>query len=100
MLDHLDDLDADFLAVWGIDLRDPDCGITAERFFALAFRTFAYRGVMREELLAEQRNNEDRGPPPTTSGPTPSRQAPAGEGDGAKWVSPEEMKAMFPDLCG
>lgn len=96
VLDHLDDLDADFLAVYRIDLHD--CDITAPRFLSLAFRCFAYRGVMREELLAEQHSNEGHGPSPT-SGP-PSRQAPANDDDGAEWVSPDEMKAMFPDLCG
>lgn len=94
VLDHLDDLDADFLAVYRIDLHD--CDITAPRFLSLAFRCFAYRGVMREQLLAEQRANEGHGPPPSAAPAPAARQDDAG----AKWVSPDQMKAMFPDLCG
>lgn len=92
MLDHLDDLDADFLAIWRIDLRDPATVMSAEAFFARAFRTFAYRGAMREELLAEQRNNEDNGgPAPRPSPPT----ATPSDGGGTRWVSPEQMLAIY-----
>lgn len=95
MLDHLDDLDADFLAVYRIDLRDPATDISAERFLALAFRLFAYRGSMREELLIEQDNNKTTGPPVPAS--PPSRGAPDRD-DGATWVRPDEMQNLFPDL--
>lgn len=43
-LDYLDDLDADFLRFYGIDLEQDD--ISSVRFFALAYRTPAYGGVM------------------------------------------------------
>jgi hypothetical protein len=70
-------------------------------FFARVFRLFAYRGAMREELLIETRNNEENGPPPQPdTAPTPTPSAPQQRAAGGeKWVSPAEMKALFPDLC-
>jgi hypothetical protein len=41
VLDHLDDLDADFLAIYGIDLEQDDA-ISARRYFALAHRLPAW----------------------------------------------------------
>jgi hypothetical protein len=42
--EHLDDLEADFLAIYGIeDMYD----LTGPKFLALAYRVSAYQGVMR-----------------------------------------------------
>lgn len=51
-LEQLNDLDADFLALYGIDLEVED--ISGPRFFRLAARTYAYDGVMRRRLEAKQ----------------------------------------------
>lgn len=44
VLGHEADLDADFLALYGIDLEEQD--LSGPRFFQLAFRITAYGGVM------------------------------------------------------
>lgn len=54
-LNYLDDLDADFLRFYGIDLESED--MSSVRFFALAERTFAYGGVMTKR--AEQKAEEE-----------------------------------------
>lgn len=106
MLDHLADVDADFMAFYRIDLRDPDTDLSAETFTSRAFRLFNYRGAMRDALTAEQMEEEKRGgrAPAASSAPTPARQpaapAPAQQADreGTRWVSPDEMRVLFPDL--
>jgi hypothetical protein len=51
VLDHLEDLDADFLALYRID----DFGeMFAPRFFSLALRTVAFSGVMAARVAAEK----------------------------------------------
>lgn len=71
MLDHLDDLDADFRVLYGYegigDERFPD-GMTSGRFFALAERTAAYEGVMAARVAAEQDPGEMQSRPPSTGG--------------------------------
>lgn len=52
VLDHLDDLDADFRVFYRIDDIE---SLTGPRFLALALRVFAYQGVMAA-LAAEQDN--------------------------------------------
>lgn len=65
-------------------------------FFARAFRLFAYRGAMREELLIETRNNEETGPqqysPPSV---TASAAEPQQSDSATRWVSPEQMLAIY-----
>lgn len=66
-------------------------------FFVRAFRLFAYRGVMRQELEIEQANNAEREvyrPEPSAPPPPPAHSDPGG----TRWVSPHEMKALFPDM--
>lgn len=99
VLEYLDDIDADFLAVYRIDLRDPATRISGPTFFARASRLFSYRGAMRERLLVEQ--EENRNNPPARSNPgytPPAAAAPAASDDGVRWVNPDDMKALFPDL--
>jgi hypothetical protein len=48
VLEHLDDLDADFRALYRVDgVGDEDFGeLSGPRFLALAERTFCYEGTM------------------------------------------------------
>lgn len=88
VLDHLDDLDADFLAIYGIDLeRD---GISAHRYFALAQRLPAYQGVMAARV--EEQREETSSAPPTRTSSTPM---PA-QGDGTTELSLTQFRAKFP----
>jgi len=91
ILDHLDDLDADFLAIYGIDLEQVE--ISARRYFALAYRLTAYTGVMA--AIAE----EEREPRPTSSTPTRASTTapPARQGNGETTeVSLTQFRAQFP----
>lgn len=56
---HRDDLDADFLAIYGIDLEAEVVG--AKRFLALANRTPAYDGAMAAVVAAEQQKEQQPG---------------------------------------
>ena len=87
-------MDADFLVFYRIDLRDPATRISAEAFFARVFRLFHYRGALRDRLQAEQQDAEQQGPPPAA--PAPAQ--PQVDRSGTRWVSPDEMKNLFPDL--
>jgi hypothetical protein len=91
VLDHLDDLDADFLAIYGIDLDRSE--ISARRYFALAHRLTAYTGVMAARAEAER--EEPR--PGTTPTRTRSTSAPA-QDDGVKEVSLTAFRMQFPGL--
>lgn len=51
MLDHLDDLDADFRVFYRIDDMEV---LPGPRFLALALRVFAYQGVMAARVAAQQ----------------------------------------------
>lgn len=94
VLDHLDDLDADFLAVYGIDLEQADA-ISARRYFALAHRLTAYTGVMAARAEAER---EDR-PTPSTPTRTSSTAPPPRQGAGETTeVSLTQFRAQFPGL--
>lgn len=89
-VDHLDDLDADFLALYGIDLSTDD--ITGPRFFARARRTFAYQGVMRARWEQEQEKAQPRPVSPShTSHSAPDRP-------GVEVVDFDQFTNMFPDL--
>jgi hypothetical protein len=88
VLDHLDDLDADFLAVYGIDLERDE--ISARRYFALAYRLTAYTGVMAALQEAE---HERTTPTRTSSTPAPARD----DGSSAE-LSLTQFRAKFPGL--
>jgi hypothetical protein len=90
-------VDADFLTFYRIDLRDPDTCISAESFFARVFRLFHYRGAMRDRLQAEQEENEDGGSPSVGAAPSPVAPSQV-DADGTRWVSPDQMRNLFPDL--
>lgn len=95
VLNHLDDIDADFLAIYGIDLEQADA-ISARRYFALAHRLTAYQGVMAARVEEER---EDR---PTTSS-TPTRTSTTAEPtrrgtSETTEVSLTAFRAQFPGL--
>lgn len=92
ILDHLDDLDADFLAIYGIDLETSE--ISARRYFALAFRLTAYTGVMAARAEAE-RDDQPASTAPTRTSSTP---APTGEGGETREVSLTAFRMQFPGL--
>ncbi|GAA1281547.1 hypothetical protein [Saccharothrix xinjiangensis] len=99
--DHLDDLQADFLHIWGIDL-DVEAP-PGWRFFAMARRTFAYSGVMAARLAEEDRRTAPappaaRAPARPASGPAPSAHRAGPAGAEVREVSLEQMAAMFPGL--
>lgn len=58
VLDHLDDLDADFLAIYRVDDIE---SLSGPRFLALAARTAAYQGVMAARIAAQQQAGSEQG---------------------------------------
>jgi hypothetical protein len=54
-------LDADFLAIYGIDLEEDD--ITGPRYFALAHRLPAYAGVLAARAEAEREDSPSASTP-------------------------------------
>jgi hypothetical protein len=82
-------LDADFLAIYRIDLEEDD--ITGPRFFALAHRLPAYSGVMAARIEAQRDQGGSRAPASTAAAP------PASSG-GTKEVSLTAFRVMFPGI--
>jgi hypothetical protein len=94
VLGHLDDIDADFLAIYGIDLEQVE--MPARRYFALAYRLTAYQGVMAARAEEERDDEPERSTTPTRTSSTapPTRQ---GAGETAE-VSLTQFRAQFPGL--
>lgn len=95
VLDHLDDLDADFLAIYHLDLDHDD--IPARRYFVLAQRLTAYTGVMAARAEAE-REDQQRPAPGSTSTRTSSTSAPASADGEVREVSLTAFRMKFPGL--
>jgi hypothetical protein len=92
VLDHQDDIDADFLAIYGIDLEQAD--VSAPRYFALVHRLTAYQGVMAARV-EEERDEQDQNSTTTrTSSTQPARQ---GGGENRE-VSLTAFRVMFPGI--
>jgi len=97
VLDHLEDLDADFLALYGIE--NP-WEMPAARFFNLAMRSFYYQGTMQFRILREQEDQQQQGKPQQrpsrepTYGPSPSKK----QGEEVKVVPLTGLLAMMPGL--
>lgn len=53
VLEYLDDIDADFLRFYGIDLSQDD-PVASARFFKLAYRLPAYQGVISARIDQER----------------------------------------------
>ncbi len=80
-------MDADFLAIYGIDLEHDE--IDARRYFALAYRLTAYTGVMAARAENER---ESTTPTRTSSTPAPERD------DHSTELSLTQFRAKFPGL--
>lgn len=94
VLDHQDDIDADFLAIYGLDLEHVE--ISARRYFALAHRLTAYTGVLAARAEEER---DQRQPTSTTPTRTSTADAPAGRGSSeTSEVSLTQFRAKFPGL--
>lgn len=92
VLDHADDLDADFLAIYGIDLDTYD--MDGPRYLALAHRLPAYQGVMAARV------DEEREDTPASSSPAQAAQAyqPPQAGGDRREVSLTAFRVQFPGL--
>lgn len=90
VLDHLEDLDADFLAIYGIDLEQAD--VSSRRYFHLAHRLTAYQGVMAARV------DEERERPTSTTTRTSSTQPAQQDRGGSKEVSLTAFRVMFPGI--
>ena len=90
VLDHLDDIDADFLAIYGIDLEQVD--VPARRYFALVYRLTAYQGVMTARV--DEARDEQQAP--SSSTPTRTSSTPAPEREQATEVSLTQFRALVP----
>jgi hypothetical protein len=87
-------LDADFLALYGIDLRTATTDeLDGPRFFALARRTFAYEGVM--QIRARQEEEDPPARPPARQASPQQVAPPAG---GSNVVPLDAFRASFPGL--
>jgi len=85
LLDHQDDLDADFLAVYGIDLEQRDIG--SRRYVQLAQRLAAFPGVIAARIAAEQQD-----------GPAPRPAAAAAQTGGREEVDLMAFRLQFPGV--
>lgn len=93
VLDHEDDIDADFLAIYGIDLHEQE--VPAPRYFALAYRLTAYQGVMAARAEEERERRE----PPRSTTPTRTSSTPVPQGRGGgetTQVSLTQFRALYP----
>jgi hypothetical protein len=84
------DLDADFLAIYGIDLEQAD--VSAPRYFALAHRLTAYQGVMTARVDQEQDQSSS-----TTTRTSSTQPAQQGGGENRE-VSLTAFRVMFPGI--
>lgn len=104
LLDHLDDLDADFRVFYGIaGIGEEIFGdLSGPRFFALAFRTIHFRGVMRDRIMSEQIKEEENNPQRSSGGPV--SHARSSSSTSSMWsgevkeVPLSQMKALHPGI--
>lgn len=92
VLDHQDDIDADFLAIYGIDLEQAD--VSAPRYFALIHRLTAYQGVMAARVEEEREEQDQSSTTTRTSSIQPAQQG----GGETKEVSLTAFRVMFPGI--
>ncbi|MER7814549.1 hypothetical protein [Streptomyces sp. NPDC096153] len=82
-------MDADFLAIYGIDLEEDD--ITARRYFSLAHRLPAFQGVLAARVEAEREASE-----PSTSDASSSRSSTTSSAPAQQYQSVEALAARHP----
>jgi hypothetical protein len=58
VLDHLADLEADFMVFYRVDEIEQ---LTGPRFLSLALRVFAYQGVMAARMMSQQETSTETG---------------------------------------
>jgi hypothetical protein len=93
VLDHEADIYADFLAIYGINLREQE--VSGPDYFALAHRLTAYQGVMAARVEEEREERE----PSRTPTRTNTTAAPAQRGTNeVSEVSLTQFRAKFPGL--
>ncbi|MFJ4926837.1 hypothetical protein [Streptomyces sp. NPDC088736] len=91
VLAHEADLDADFLAIYHINLREQE--VDGPRYFALAHRLSAFQGVMAARV-EEERDEQPSSSTPTRTqdtAPPPRQGSPE-----AVEVSLTQFRAMYP----
>lgn len=93
VLDYGADLDADFLAIYGIDLEV--CDMTGPRYLALAHRLNAYQGVMAARVEEER---EKPAEPPNVHEAPPDTAPMQQRADGSTEVSLTAFRFQFPGL--
>lgn len=91
VLEHEADLDADFLAIYGLDLEQVE--ISAPRYFALAHRLTAYTGVMAARVEEERDDSDTSSTPTRTQDTAPPQRQGSSE---AVEVSLTQFRAMYP----
>lgn len=89
VLEYEADLDADFLAIYGLDLEV--CDMSGPRYLALAHRLSAYQGVMAARV--EEEHEE---PEPAAAQLARPQTAPRADGNGE--VSLTAFRVRFPGL--
>ncbi|HEY9353686.1 MAG TPA: hypothetical protein VIP28_10560 [Nocardioides sp.] len=94
VLDHEDDIDADFLAIYHLDLHEQE--VTGPRYFALTHRLTAYQGVMAARAEEERERRE----PARSTTPTRTSSTPATVRDDSSTaeLSLTQFRAKFPGL--
>lgn len=94
VLHHEDDIDADFLAIYHLDLHEQE--VAGPRYFALAHRLTAYQGVMAARADEQRERREpSRSTTPTRTSSTP---ATARDDSGTAELSLTQFRAKFPGL--
>lgn len=91
VLDHENDIDADFLAIYHIDLEQVE--VSGPRYFHLAHRLTAYTGVMAARAEQERESSPSSTPTRTSSTPATAR----GDGE-TREVSLTAFRMQFPGL--
>lgn len=94
VLGHEADLDADFLAIYRIDLEQVE--ISGPRYFALAHRLTAYHGVMAARAETERDQTQSHNTSTTTR--THSSPPPTTGGGENREVSLTAFRFMFPGM--
>jgi hypothetical protein len=92
VLEHEADLDADFLAIYGMDLAAYD--ITGPRDLALAHRLPAYQGVMAARVEEEREDSSAGG----GAAPVVEEYQPRGAGRDQSEISLTAFRVQFPGL--
>lgn len=92
MLNHQRDIDADFLAIYGIDLEVRD--MDGPRYLALAHRLSAYQGVM----AARYEEEREESTPAVAATERPAATPAPERADGSTEISLTAFQFKFPGV--